>query len=172
MLSKFSHIFFNSSIIIPYIFAVGIYSILFKDTIFGVVCIFISVLLMVLQIKFISYIKNNLQVFNINIDNISDGPSDWYIVSFISYFSPFLEKLLNKQIDNYNYILLIIALLLILFGNKTTDNPMLKILGYNTYIIGTRQGKDFKLLSKKKIRKSNDVTQVIRIFEDILMEVE
>lgn len=65
-----------------------------------------------------------------------------------------------------------IAAILLVLGNKTTNNPILRIVGYNSYKISTEQGKDFTLLSKRNIRKSNDVRKVIRIFEDILMEVE
>lgn len=171
MLNKFSHIIFNSSIVIPYILALGVSSIISNRILLGGIWISTSIILIILQIIFIIYIRNNLQAFKINVTNINDDSNNWYLVSFISYFSPFLENLLKKEIDNYAGILMLIAVVLIVLGKKTANNPILKIIGYNSYKISTEQGKEFTLLSKKNIRNSKDVKKVLRIFEDILMEV-
>ncbi|RAN56432.1 hypothetical protein B8A33_05180 [Dolosigranulum pigrum] len=172
MLNKLSHVFFNSSIIIPYILAIGVSSLMSKESIVGLICLLISIILAISQIIFIKYLRNNLQVFKVNVTNVDDERNNWYIARFLSYFSPFIKNLLRKEIDNYSWILMVIAAILLILGNKTTNNLILRMVGYNSYKISTEQGKDFTLLSKRNIRKSNDVRKVIRIFEDILMEVE
>lgn len=171
MLNKFSHIIFNSSIVIPYILAIGVSSIISNKIVSGIIWIGVSIIFIFLQMFFIFFIRNNLQVFKINVTNVNDESNNWYIVSFISYFAPFLENLLKKEIDNYMVILMAIGMILIVLGKKTSNNPLLRIIGYNSYKIGTEQGKEFTLLSKKNIRKSKDVKKVLRIFEDMLMEV-
>lgn len=172
MLNKLSHVFFNSSISIPYVFAIGVSSLMAEESIVGLICILTSIVLAISQIIFIKYLRNNLQVFKVNVTNVDDEGNNWYIANYISYFSPFIKNLLRKEMDNYSWILMGIAVILLLLGDKTTNNPILRIVGYNSYKINTEQGKNFTLLSKRNIRKSNDVRKVIRIFEDILMEVE
>lgn len=51
MLNKLSHVFFNSSIIIPYIFAIGVSSLMSKESIVGLIYI---------DINCISDITNNI----------------------------------------------------------------------------------------------------------------
>ncbi|WP_159436112.1 hypothetical protein [Anaerosalibacter sp. Marseille-P3206] len=137
----------------------------------GIIFTLIAIVLTILQLSLISYAKKNLIIKKINVLNISQNDEDGLIVTYLTYFVPFLEGYIGKTFSKSTWVLIAGGVLLMILSRKTVYNPILHVLGYKIYSIETNYGVDLKLLTKKDLRNTRSVTQVIRIFENLVMEV-
>ncbi|WP_197416899.1 hypothetical protein [Streptobacillus felis] len=115
------------------------------------------------------------QKFWIEIDNC-DGISNNYTLFFIgTYLSPIIDvtKLINFSFFAFVKYIFFVSLILFMFlkDNYNFENIFLKVLGYKVYKVKVK-GIDYMLLSKKIIRNTKTVKNVIRVFEYMLMEEE
>jgi len=129
------------------------------------------ILFVLLEISF-SYGKKHLAPIHIITSDIS--PNDgWIIAYIISYIIPFA----NMVIDDFSLELCIgIAVLLIIIVpwiNTAIPNPILFVTGYHFYQISAENGMSgYVLISKRKLRKKQDLATVNRVFEFLLIDYE
>lgn len=132
------------------------------------VCAFI-LLVATMEISF-AYSKRNLPPIKINIEEVS--PHDAWIVAYlISYAFPFA----SLALEDFNlYLSCAIALAIVLiapFVNSATPNPLMFVKGYHFYQVKAKQGvSGYVLISKRKIRKANDLRHIKRIMEFLLLD--
>ncbi|MDB8849072.1 hypothetical protein PN298_00105 [Peptostreptococcus anaerobius] len=172
MFNKPIHIVFNSSVLIPFILAIGISKILIeKNIILGIMAIIISMVLIIAQFIILSVAKKQMVSKKINISNVSQDKENWILATYITYFVPFFESYFGNSFTLGNWILVLIGVLLLILSRKTVNNPILKIIGYKIYSIETEQGVDMTLITRKELRNRCSLSRVIRLFEYYAMEV-
>lgn len=136
--------------------------------VFGVVAI---ILVLCLLWSF-SYGQKKLAPMTIRIKDIT--PNDgWIIVYIIAYILP----LASLKIQEYNiFIVGLVCLCIILVVahvNNSIPNPILFFLKYHFYSISTENGvSEYILISKRKLRNSQNVKAVKRLFEYLLLDTE
>lgn len=130
-----------------------------------------SILLALLVISF-SYGKKHLAPIYIITSDIS--PNDGWIIAYIvSYVIPFA----NIVIDDFSFELCIgIAVLIVIIVpwiNTAIPNPILFMVGYHFYQISAENGvSGYVLISRRRLRKKQDLTIVNRVFEFLLIDYE
>ncbi|MDD3645660.1 MAG: hypothetical protein PHR19_09060 [Bacteroidales bacterium] len=170
MLSKFVHFLYKSSITVPYIFVLGIWQLITKNKLSGILLLVFVVLNILIQRLILRYAKHNLVQQDIKATNVQKSNSFNEIISIIiSSVLPLIGSIVNLPSIIFWLALLIGSLIFVLL--YTNDNPIVFIFGYTYYSINTEQGVDMKLISKRNIRNKNKIGKVVRIFEFVLMEV-
>lgn len=169
MLNRFARLFFNSSILIPVGFIAGLIQIIRKNIFIGITICTVFVIIYAIHLIFIKYIINRLQSMKIEIININTESREGLFNLYISYIVSFIDIYIGK---NYTVMFqVLIGLIIIIGSKKSINNIVLSALGYKVYSISTVQGIDFKLLTKREIRNKNNINKVIRLFDDLVMEV-
>lgn len=172
MFNKFIHTIFNSSILIPFIFAVGLSKVFIeKDLKCGLLTLIISFVLVAFQLIIIKIARKQLVAKKINISNITPYHENGALAIYITYFVPFIESYLGKSFSLGNWVLILVGVLLLILSSKTINNPILRIIGYKFYSIETEQGISMTLITKRELRNKNSLSKVTRLFEYYVMEV-
>ncbi len=120
---------------------------------------------------FFNYAKRNLPT----IDVIAGKPANadgWLIGYIISYLLPIASIAIGDIIWLIVAIIAVTVLLAFTFTDYITPHPLLYIRGYKTYHIdveGAASG--YTLISKKKLRKAEDIKKVVRVFEFLLIRI-
>ena len=137
---------------------------------FFVICI--GILFSVLFIMMFLYGKKHLAPTLIIVSDVS--PNDIWIIGYvISYIFPFADMVF----EDFNLIICaviaIIILFIIPFLNSNPPNPLLFIAGYHFYQVSAENGvSGYLLISKRKLRKKQDIKLVGRMFEFVLLDME
>lgn len=96
------------------------------------------------------------------------------------YLLPVLEWIITANIFDYGeqtsvcflFFMGIVAFLICLFANKTYGSPVYWIMGYHYHTVQAEGSKPYILMSKTKhFRNKNQVKRVIRLFENLLIDV-
>lgn len=172
-MNTLSKIIYNLSTAVPLLitFAIAWY-IRNDDYVIPLAIVGAGVLLFVLLIIMFFSGKKHLSPTSIRVSDISPHDS-WLVGYVISYILPFG----NVVFDDFNFtvcvVIAFILLCLLPFINDNPPNPLLFMRGYHFYQISTENGiSGYLLLSKRKLRKKQDVKVVGRMFEFLLLDKE
>jgi len=171
--STLYRIFFNSSVLLPWLFAVTCASLINRDFMLALIYFIVLVVLILLQFCLQKWNHKNLLPKSIKVESVDGTQDDWLVIYLITYIAPFLDTLNFIPIQNLKYIAFLILLFVIMLrSNSNFNNPYLFILGYRSFVVITENGVTYQLLSKSRIRNKKNLRKVIRIFEYLLMEVQ
>lgn len=172
-MNTLSKIIYHISTVIPLLCTFALTWYIRKgDYIIPLAVICIGIFIGSLFILMFIYGKKHLAPTTIRVSDIS--PSDsWMIGYIISYILPFA----NVVLEDFNLILCVVIAIIVLsllpFMNTAIPNPMLIFYRYHFYQVSAENGvSGYLLLSKRKLRKKQDVTCVGRMFEFILLDTE
>jgi len=114
--------------------------------------------------------KKRLAPMNIQVESISIR-NKIAIFSNVSYIVP-MSKLFWEDMNVYILIGISVFIIFIFVRiNYVVANPILLLLGYHSYIVKLKNGiSDYTLLSKRKIRNSNQIKRVYRVQDYLLLE--
>lgn len=171
MANNFQKILYNLSATVPLCFSFSVVWYLQKHTILvSLIFLIIGIILTGFFNLSFSYGKKSLAPIKIRTSDIS--PNDGWIIAYvISYILPFA----NVVIDEFNLLLCGgIAFLLIIiapFINTAIPNPILFVKGYHFYQVSAENGvSGYVLISRRKLRRKQDLKVVNRIFEFLLID--
>lgn len=121
---------------------------------------------------FLSFKIIKEQIPNMPIGITEASPGDKEIVSSLfSYAIPLISFVFEEINIIVAGIAAILALIAILATNSATPNILLLFKGYHFYVVNVNTGiSGYMLITKKKLRKSKDVTSVKRIFDYLILE--
>jgi hypothetical protein len=142
-----------------------------KETIlFPVLCLGISMAIIVMFFASFSYGRHKLPPVSVNVIEIVPKDS-WVVAYVISYLLPFASIALTDFDYRISAIIAILIMVVIPFINSASPNPLLFIIGYHFYFIGTENGiKDYLLISNRKLRSKDQIHSVKRLFEYLLID--
>lgn len=181
MYNRLVNFFYRTSFIIPFIFSISISNLISdgKNHYIGMILLLIFFVLSWGQVKFISKSKKILIKKRINVITVEKKSNEWIVALVISYFVPFLNHLPKiekyftyENINIYRLVMSVVIFIIIILTRNISNNIVLVILKYKSYSISTEQGLNMTLLSKRELRNANNIGKVIRIFENLIMEVE
>ncbi len=126
--------------------------------IFSIVLIILAYLILKISLK-------KLEIIDIKVQSI--GTADKEILSFIfAYLLPLIE------VDLKILIFILVLFIFIIFTTHMYHfNPVFGLFGYHFYNINTEGGVSYILMSKKQIRKVNQISKVILVSDYILIDV-
>ncbi|KLI25731.1 hypothetical protein SU43_03570 [Brachyspira hyodysenteriae] len=158
------------------IFKEKLSSIIFlQNNIYSILLITFYLILLLILFIFILYIKRNKSKSgNITIDKVSNVGNEFFfdLYTFILLSYEFFDKNIGEILNKYVIWILFIILLFICLSN-TSNNYILKILGYNYYIISTTSEDEYILITKRKkfFCNENNKIKVIHLYSNICLEI-
>lgn len=173
MANKLQKLIYNFSVASPLLIVFSLVWFIQKQTwMVPLICVIIAGALIILELYSFSYGKKHLAPIIIRTTRIT--PSDgWVMVYIISYILPFASLV----IDDFNILVIGLVCLAIVvvaaFAIDAIPNPILLLKKYHFYSLGAENGiSGYILLSKRKLRKKQDIKTVYRVFEFLLLDVE
>lgn len=173
MANNLQKLIYNLSAASPLCFTFAILWYIQKQTlIVPAICVCLGSFFVLCFARSFSYAKKHVAPIMIRVTDVS--PKDGWMVAYgISYLLPFA----SMAIDDFDAILCgIIAILLIviiLFANSVTPNPLLFLRKYHFYEISAENGvSGYLLICKRDLRNAKHITTVKRVFEFLLIDSE
>lgn len=164
-------VLYNSSILIPFIFSIGVVEFIKNNVKTSIFVLLISLLMFLIQVYIKKIALKKLNPHSINVTNLTRDENSKISALYISYFVPFLQLISGNQISRFTVIIVIVGVILVIASHKGLENPIFKVLGYKTFQVETAHGVDYILLSKREIRDIKTIKKVVRLTENRLLEV-
>lgn len=137
-----------------------------------IICIIMACIFIAFMLLSFSYGKKHLSPIQIHANEIS--PNDkWILAYIITYIAP----LSSIVVDSINVTLCSLTAVAITFfiayTNTTVPNPILLLQKYHFYSVSAETGvSGYILISKRALRKKQDLHNVNRLFEFLLLDME
>lgn len=129
-------------------------------------CIF----LVYLCVKLLGYTKNHLERVKFTITSVE--AADRENVAFLLFY---LLPLFTAQFDTLNWQIWIPAIIIfavvVVTGYSYHFNPLLGLIGWHFYKVGTQEGVTYILITKKQLRSTIESMEVGQLTEYIVMDV-
>ena len=137
-----------------------------------IICVVVAVVLILCMLKSFSYGKKHLAPIQIRTSDIS--PSDgWIVVYIITYILPFASMIINDLNLIMCSVVAFAIAVIAAYVNTAIPNPILFFQRYHFYSISAENGiSGYVLISKRKLRKKQDLKAVNRVFEFLLLDTE
>lgn len=143
-----------------------------KSWTISIICVVVAVVLILCMLKSFSYGKKHLAPIQIRTSDIS--PSDgWIVVYIITYILPFSSMIINDLNLIMCSVVAFAIAVIAAYVNTAIPNPILFFQRYHFYSISAENGiSGYVLISKRKLRKKQDLKAVNRVFEFLLLDTE
>lgn len=137
-----------------------------------IICVVVAVVLILCMLKSFSYGKKHLAPIQIRTSDIS--PSDgWIVVYIITYILPFASMIINDLNLIMCSVVAFAIAVIAAYVNTAIPNPILFFQRYHFYSISAENGiSGYVLISKRKLRKKQNLKAVNRVFEFLLLDTE
>jgi len=131
----------------------------------------LAIALVVLMVALLSYSEKHLERSKFKVTSIEAADRE-YITFILLYLSP----LFTAQFGDLNWQVLvptmIIFVLVISTGYGYHFNPLLGLLGWHFYKVGTEEGVAYVLITKKELRTAKQCLTVGQLTEYIVIDIE
>ncbi|MDQ6482623.1 hypothetical protein [Dyadobacter sp. LHD-138] len=129
--------------------------------------IFIFIILVFICWYILFLARNKLTRNSIEVKSIKSSDLNMNVLIF-SYFLPCIE--IYKK-DNVYLIGWFLALCIIVYINKGTyfHNPLMKLFGYSYYEIVTKREVTYLMISKQKLKNTNDIKVYSQLTDFVLL---
>jgi hypothetical protein len=171
MLSRFAKLMLTGTSLAPIalVYAWVLYSDGKGKTALGLVGL--AVALVAVMIALLAYCRNHLERSKFKVTSIEAADRE-YITFILLYLSP----LFTAQFGDLNWHILvptmIVFVLVISTGYGYHFNPLLGILGWHFYKVGTEEGVTYVLITKKELRSAKQCLTVGQLTEYIVIDIE
>ena len=137
-----------------------------------IICIALAIVLILCLLRSFSYGKKHLAPIQIRTNDIS--PSDgWIVVYIITYILPFASMIINDLNLIVCSVVAFAIAVIAAYVNTAIPNPILLFQRYHFYSVGAENGiSGYVLISRRKLRKKQDLKAVNRVFEFLLLDTE
>ena len=130
-----------------------------------------AILLVFLMVALLWYCKRHLERSKFQVSSIEAADRE-YITFILLYLSP----LFTAQFGDLNWHVLVptlvIFVLVISTGYGYHFNPLLGLLGWHFYKVGTEEGVTYVLITKKELRSAKQCLTVGQLTEYIVIDIE
>ncbi len=131
----------------------------------------LAIALVVVMIALLAYCRTHLERSKFKVTSIEAADRE-YITFILLYLSP----LFTAQFGDLNWHILvptmIVFVLVISTGYGYHFNPLLGILGWHFYKVGTEEGVTYVLITKKELRSAKQCLTVGQLTEYIVIDIE
>jgi len=169
-MSIIARLLLTSTAIVPVLLVFSIMGFWERKYLIALGLITVCVTMTLMCVGLIAYSKRNLERSEFRI--ISAEAADRENMAFVLlYFMP----LFTSSLASLNWQLLISALVVMVAlaatGYHYHFNPLLGLMGWHFYKVGTSEGITYVLLTKKQIRNVHGSFQTVQLTEYILMDI-
>lgn len=171
MLSTFAKLLLTSTAIAPVGFTYAWVAWINCDDQVAILAVLIALLLTIVCVSMLRYAKNNLERFSFSAVTIEAADRE-----NMGFLVLYLLPLFTATFSDLNWTVWIPTLLI--FGVITGTgysyhfNPLLGLMNWHFYKVGTPEGVTYVLITKKEIRNATDVLMVAQLTEYIVIDVE
>lgn len=141
------------------------------QTKFALVLVGIAIALVALMVALLRYCRTHLERSKFKVTSIEAADRE-YITFILLYLSP----LFTAQLGDLNWNILvptmIVFVLVISTGYGYHFNPLLGLLGWHFYKVGTEEGVAYVLITKKELRTAKQCLTVGQLTEYIVIDLE
>ena len=138
---------------------------------FALVLVGIAIALVALMVALLRYCRTHLERSKFKVTSIEAADRE-YITFILLYLSP----LFTAQLGDLNWNILvptmIVFVLVISTGYGYHFNPLLGLLGWHFYKVGTEEGVAYVLITKKELRTAKQCLTVGQLTEYIVIDLE
>ncbi len=131
----------------------------------------VAIALVVLMVALLRYCRKHLERSKFKVTSIEAADRE-YITFILLYLSP----LFTAQFGDLNWHVLvptlIVFVLVISTGYGYHFNPLLGLLGWHFYKVGTDEGVTYVLITKKELRSAKQCLTVGQLTEYIVIDIE
>lgn len=131
----------------------------------------LAVALVAVMIGLLAYCRKHLERSKFKVTSIEAADRE-YITFILLYLSP----LFTSQFGDLNWHILvptmIVFVLVISTGYGYHFNPLLGLLGWHFYKVGTEEGVTYVLITKKELRSAKQCLIVGQLTEYIVIDIE
>lgn len=173
MANNSQKLIYNFSAISPLCFVFAVLWYIQKQTlIVPIICAGIGIILILCLAVSFSYGKKHIAPIIIRVTDIS--PHDGWIVAYIiSYIIPFASMAIKDFDIVICGIIAVILIVIVPFVNSAIPNPLLMCRKYHFYQISEENGvSGYLFISKRRLRKANDIKTIKRVFDFLLIDTE
>lgn len=130
----------------------------------------LAALLVALCVAMLRLIRNEMQPQNFKV-NSAEAADRENIAFLLLYIAP----LFTSQFEDLNWT--VIVPVLVVFGFVVSTgfyyhfNPLLGVLGWHFYRVGTPEGITYVLITRRELRSVRDSFQVVQVTEYIVLDV-
>ncbi|WP_332405569.1 hypothetical protein [Vibrio metschnikovii] len=129
-----------------------------------------SLFLVLVCIWVLRYAKNNLESFSFQVSSIEAADRE-----NMAFLLLYLLPLFTASFDTLNWVvwtpILIIFALITSTGYSYHFNPLLGIMKWHFYKVGTPEGVTYVLITKKELRRASDPLVVVQLTEYIVLDI-
>ncbi len=171
MLSRFAKLMLTGTSLAPIalVYAWVLYSDGKGKTALGLVGL--AVALVVVMIALLAYCRKHLEQSKFKVTSIEAADRE-YITFILLYLSP----LFTSQFGDLNWHILVptmvVFVLVVSTGYGYHFNPLLGLLGWHFYKVGTEEGVTYVLTTKKELRWAKHCLTVGQLTEYIVIDIE
>ena len=169
MLSKFAKLLLTLTAIAPVLLTYSWVAIIERKLALAGVLIIGCVLLVLLCIALLCYANGNLE--RMNFEAVSVEVADRENMAFLLLY---LLPLFTDKFANLNWHIWIPAMFVfgavVATGYAYHFNPLLGLLGWHFYKVGTKEGIVYVLITKKQLRQATETVQVGQLTEYIVID--
>ena len=130
-----------------------------------------SAVLLIICLSLLSHAQRHLERVKFSMDSVEAADRE-NMSLFLFYLSP----LFTAQFESINWVVWILVMLLCSFilatGYSYHFNPLLGVMGWRFYKVGTKEGVTYVLITKKQLRNTKDTIEVGQLTEYIVMDME
>ncbi|WP_023603755.1 hypothetical protein [Aliivibrio logei] len=171
MLSWIAKIFLTCTAIAPVGFSYAWVAWFAGKTDFAAYSVAASLFLILVCIWILRYAKNNLESFNYQVSSVEAADRE-----NMAFLLLYILPLFTASFDALNWVvwapILIIFALITSTGYSYHFNPLLGIMGWHFYKVGTPEGVTYVLITKKELRHANEPLVVVQLTEYIVLDIE
>lgn len=171
MANNLQKLIYNLSAISPLCFVFAVLWYIQKQTlIVPIICAGIGIILILCLAVSFSYGKKHIAPIIIRVTDIS--PHDGWVVAYIiSYIIPFASMAIKDFDIVICGIIAVILIVIVPFVNSAIPNPLLMCRKYHFYQISEESGvSGYLFISKRRLRKANDIKTIKRVFDFLLID--
>ena len=116
-----------------------------------------------------NYGKKNLQRITVRVESLSSADG-WLVINMVTYVLPIVSLKVKDYCNPLLAGVLVLVFIAAVFSDYITPNPWLYFRKYHFYKISVEgAAANYYLITKKKIRRSQEVIRVTQVFEFLLL---
>lgn len=171
MLSKFAKLLLTSTAIAPVLLTYSWVAIIERKLALAGMLFIGCLLLVLICIALLRYAKGNLE--HMNFEAVSVEVADRENMAFLLLY---LLPLFTDQFASLNWHIWIPAMFVfgavVATGYAYHFNPLLGLMGWHFYKVGTKEGITYVLITKKQLRWATETMQVGQLTEYIVIDLK
>lgn len=171
MLSWLAKILLTSTAIAPVGFTYAWVAWFEDKKLFASLAVCASLFLVLVSIWMLRYAKNNLEKFDFSVSTVEAADRENMGLLLL-----YLLPLFTASFSSLNWLVwvptLIVFAVITSTGYSYHFNPLLGIMGWHFYKVGTPEGVTYVLITKKELRHANKKLVVSQLTEYIVLDTE